>query len=334
MKTAQLKNPLPAGQPDNGNGAMDQEKKEYIPEYFSKNPLLKSLFTDVKRGKITYRYLYRETGYSKATLSLVFRGKYTGDLQKVVQKLIKAAEDYYSRGDLVKIRALVNIRKLCQEAWENFEINSVYGPAGSGKTEGLKSYFQENHENTIFITIWESDTAKEVVDKIADELDISFNYESISKRIHRICTQLRVAPKLIIVDEADNGNVKILNCLRQIWDEAECGMVFSGNLKLKQMMTRGEGLMQNLSYLYRRITKVLRIDSLELGDAQKLLERYPNVDISEACIKEVTKMCKNHGETDRFCKIMDAAIEQAEYNLREKVDDEVVLFAAKSMLWG
>ncbi|HPG42135.1 MAG TPA: AAA family ATPase [bacterium] len=320
----------------NGNGSARVGSNgggEFMPEYFSENETLKNLWTDVKRGKIKLTYLSRQTGNNKGTLSQVFNGKYAGDTKKIVGKLELAAAEYYKRGDLVKIRTYVNVRKLCTDAWEGFQINAAYGAAGSGKTEALKS-FVNDYEFAIYVKIWDSDNSKEVLDKIMVELDLEPARESLSRRIQRISDKLKREPRLMIVDEADNSSIKVLNCLRQIWDDCNCGIILSGNMKLKWLMTRGDSGSQNLSYLYRRITKVLPLEGLQYGDAKLLLERYDQIDISDSCIRELIKMVKNNGETDRFCKIMDAAIEQAEYNKVTTVNDAVVMQAAKTMLWG
>jgi hypothetical protein len=317
----------------NGKSANGTGNGEFMPDYFQGNDILKNLWTDVKRGKIKLTYLFRQTGFSKGTLSQVFNGKYAGDTKKILGKLELAAAEYYRRGDLVKIRTFVNIRKLCNDAWENYQINAVYGAAGSGKTEALKS-FTNDHEFAIYIKVWDSDNSKEVLDKIMVELDLEPARESLSRRIQRISDKLKRDPKLIIVDEADNSSVKVLNALRQVWDDCNCGIILSGNMKLKWLMTRGDSGNQNLSYLYRRITKVLALEGLQYSDAAMLLERYEQIDVSESCVRDLLKMVKNNGETDRFCKIMDAAIEQAEWNKVATVNDAVVMQAAKTMLWG
>lgn len=321
-------------QEDGGNGATEYKESEYIPDYFDGSETLRNLYADVRRGKIKYRFLAHKTGYSKGTLSGVFNGTYSGKIEEIIRRLEKAAEEYYDRGDLVKTRNFTDLRALCRLSWENLDINAAYGPAGCGKTEALKSYWQENIDTCIYLPIWESDTAKEVVNKIAYELGIQFGRESLSERITRITKQLRLKPRLILVDEADQAKVKILNLLRQIWDEGDCGMVIAGNLKLKYIMTRSEDMLQNLSYLYRRISTVLKLQNTTLSDARLLTEKYPAVTLTENGLKELVRTVKENGEIDRLCKIFDAAIEQAEYNRVEVVNDEVVFHAASTMLWS
>lgn len=210
-------------------------------------------------------------GYSDATISTLFRGKFEGSLENVVEKIVRffKIEDERStsrRLPFIETSLTRRIWKVCANALEFQKIGFIFGDQQIGKTAALKAYRDaHNHGSTIYVRMPTGGAMGNFLIELARELRIGENYS---------VTRLRERVKgafddrmLLIVDEAhacikEHGrsqrSVETIDFIREIFDEKECGVVICATNVFRDAMDTGN--------LYRilRQTKRRRLCSLQL----------------------------------------------------------------------
>lgn len=252
----------------------------------------------------TQQQIAREMMLSPTLLSLFLSGTYQGNNEEVAQTIIKYLQ---FRKTLVQN---IEAPKFCEElrnakqvlfaasyAHYNHDIAIVYGGAGAGKTTALKHY-QEENTGVVFVTANASSrTAKAAFNLI---------FQAIGKRqtgsefqmMQTLVSFFKGRNSLIIFDEADHFNVRALQAIRNLNDEAGVGILFSGNDIIKLQMY-GRGSMQ-YDQLRTRVGVSKKVDNNYTIDEMKAL--FPN--LSADCVKHLKKIaCEESLRTavKRYC---------------------------------
>ena len=190
--------------------------------------------------------------YDAAALSLVFRGKYTANLDTIVKEMndfLTLAEKRASGQKLNFIETALTRRiwSVCSAALEFQRIAFIFGDTQIGKTEALKAYARaHNHGSTIYVSVPTQPTVYLFMGELARALRIS-SQQRVSDLRRRIMDSFDDR-MLLIIDEAhrctpENGRgtytIQVIEFIRELFDERKCGVVISATNVFRKAMDDG-----------------------------------------------------------------------------------------------
>ena len=145
-----------------------------------------------------------------------------------------------------------DVHTVCQYSHVNRDIGLVYGEAGMGKTYALREY-QRAHPDTILLRCnpsWK--TPQAMLEAVLLEVGRKVRgMNALHRHIRELVGALEETGRLVILDEAQFLGTRSLEVVRTLHDEAEVGIVLSGNLDVYSQM-HGEG-MASFAQLFSRV---------------------------------------------------------------------------------
>lgn len=213
-------------------------------------------------------------GYSDATISTLFRGKFEGSVDNVFQAIERFFKLEDERGQsrklpFIKTDLTNRIWKVCAQALEFQKIAFIFGDYQIGKTEALIAYKEaHNHGSTVYVRMPTGGSLCNFLVALARELRIGTNLSIV-----RLRERIKAAfddRMLLIVDEAhacirEHGrsqrSVESIDFIREIFDEKKCGVVICATNIFRDAMNTGN-LFQILGQTKRR-----RLCSLQLPNS-------------------------------------------------------------------
>lgn len=136
---------------------------------------------------------------------------------------------------------------LCDEllgASYGVEMAAVVGRAGRGKTTAAERIYAQN-DNTVYVLYHEAWSFSELL------REITFRLCGTRPRFRQTCfemiqTELGSRRRIIMVDEADRMNLKVLNVLRNLHDVCHTPVLLIGEEDLKNKLGRERRLISRL----------------------------------------------------------------------------------------
>lgn len=177
----------------------------------------------------------------------------------------------------------------------------VYGDHGIGKTQTLLWWATKN--DAIYIRANNDITQNGLLKIIMEELDIK-PYFSMQDNFNTILKQLRVDPKIIIVDEVDYliGYKNAIEILRDIQDNTGSPIILSGMAFVDKKISR-------LKHFEDRLFKKLRFEHYNEEDLRDILNQITDLEfsddhnnISRNTHKSVPKNCSDFGTVRKTSK--------------------------------
>ncbi len=133
-------------------------------------------------------------------------------------------------GDVVWTPSLRICLDVFNSAFLKLEMHAVEGRAGSGKTFAL-NYYEPQNSATVRIIASNVMTSKDLLRTIFAAVG-GEAYHTVNEFtfLNRLKERLRLQARLIIIDEADKLKPKMLQLLREIYDDLQsnCGIVLLG----------------------------------------------------------------------------------------------------------
>jgi DNA transposition AAA+ family ATPase len=202
--------------------------------------------------------------YSPAVVTLLFRGKYSGDIGAVVKEVEEFFEllDKRAQGQkltFIHTELTRRIWRVCEASLEFQKIAFVFGDMQIGKTEALKAYAAaHNHGSTIYVSMPTGGALGPFLNRMADVLRIPQNLNT-NKLRERIINSFDDR-MLLIVDECHRcireGStsvhpVQTIEFIRELFDERQCGLVLCATNVFRDAMESG-GVSKILRQIKRR----------------------------------------------------------------------------------
>ncbi|NMW18067.1 MAG: AAA family ATPase [Chlorobiaceae bacterium] len=239
---------------------------------------VRRLVEAVSSNGVTRKFIAEEAGYSGAALSSWMAGRYTktgedktfevalrSALERILQKRFfsgnKSARKFRRVATSVS-EAVFLAAKTCQNQGL---MGLLTGVGGRGKTTAAEMYAASN-TNVIYVRTSPFMTRKQLMTAISVPCDVQ--EKSAYEMLVKICEKLQQAKSLVIIDEAENLSLDLLDAVRQINDWAGAGLLFIGQENFYTMLARAR---KSHEYLVDRFKLRMRVADLGLTDVQYLV---------------------------------------------------------------
>ena len=247
-------------------------------------------------------YSFDQTGalveYSGATLSRLFAGKYEGALDKVVSQINSYLELEAERAKMKSDRFIENsiwtkVNSLCNFAITRNAIVRLVGPSQIGKTHCLKEYMRRSNKQVCYARIPAAPTMKLAVAAFADAVGVgsSLRVDEARQRVAKAVGR----NTLLIVDElhelvmsgGKGTAMKVVEWIREIWDNSGCGMVLCGTRSLEDDLINDARMKGWLVQIDQRCQRVMNLPNRIPHEDIELAAKAYGIGGSTACVENI-----------------------------------------------
>ncbi|GAL29693.1 conserved protein of unknown function [Vibrio variabilis] len=177
-------------------------------------------------------------------------------------------------------------RRCCNTVRADRTIGAFTGIVGTGKTFGLKHYASHN-ANTYYLRGRQSMNTPTLINRLVKLTGTHANTRApLDDKINAVVEALIDTDSLLIIDEAENISDTALKSVRDIFDEAEVGVVLAGTERLldKVMPTHSvfHQIGSRITYSPVTITGITKRDT-----EQMIIAAFPNADIDDALVNAI-----------------------------------------------
>jgi len=273
-----------------------------------------------------------EIGYTAPVISSYLANKYTGDVEKLEDAVIRwIARQEQARArkrvPLVETDHLVQITNAIALAHSEADIALIVDDAGTGKSTAARYYAEQNPRTTILVDVVRGMTARSLTQELARCLGIDSYRVPQQALVQNIASALADRAMVVILDEADYLKNDALEFSRRLVNDlGHSGLVLMG-------LPRLTGTIQNLKNDHRqlesRIGVYLPLVGLTKKDARKIAETvWPALDA------EALDAMYRISRTDvrQFVKVIERSQSTMALNKLDKVSVEVIESAARMVI--
>ena len=208
-----------------------------------------------------------------STLSQWLSNTYPGTVSEITGKVKSYLSLQSEREKNPRFHLNFTVTSVVKTIWEiadrchqDCKLGAVYGNPGFGKTEGIKGYMKK-HSDSIFIETnpgWKRRTVMRML-----HMKLGMNGEGYVDDIELDCiNRLMDTGRLVIIDEAENLDSKILNSLRRIHDHAHVGMLMVGTSALVHNL---RGKHRAFGQLHSRAFRSVELKPVSLKDIELII---------------------------------------------------------------
>lgn len=233
-----------------------------------------SLQAFMDRHHFSQAKVARMLGVSSSVISQFLKGTYSGDVAKLVGKVVDLINTVDRRTRQIRKRPFIQTSVAKRIATvikqtrafssdDEGAISLVVGDSGHGKSVCLREYAEAN-KNTIYITLDDAMNSTRVFSEIAKKLGIDSS-GSMDNVTRRIIDDLQNRETVVMIDEASALSVKQLSQLRTvIVDRSNCPLILSGNCDLLKtvMQPKTRRGFESLDQFRSRLIYILNLDVL------------------------------------------------------------------------
>ncbi|OCG27210.1 DNA transposition protein [Gilliamella sp. HK2] len=226
-----------------------------------------------------YSAIAKQSDVSPTALSQFMNDSYSGDNQKIADKLTVWLDNKKKANNLKTAPSFVETptSKKIFNALDYAKIAGcfvvVYGNSGVGKTNAITEYARQ--PNTWLITVRPS-SAKllECLYDIACALDIDYAPKRLGTLSSAICKKMRETKGLLIIDEADHLPYDALEEIRLIQEMTGVGVVLCGNHQIYSKLSGNGSRKTDFARLFSRIAKKVAILNTTEGDVDAIADAW------------------------------------------------------------
>lgn len=199
----------------------------------------------------------KQIGVSGAALSQWLHNKYNADPAELERKVLGWIERNAELQEMPEESLFVStvetsvFRKVTgaiRHAHLKGKIAMVTAHSGSGKTRAIANYVN-SHPGAIHIECHHSFPVRAVLQEIARAAGLEIKGD-IHSMLMAVSEKLRGSQKVIILDESEHLQAKVLDVVRRIWDFAGVGIVYVG---LPRFAATVRSLKAEYIYIYNRV---------------------------------------------------------------------------------
>jgi DNA transposition AAA+ family ATPase len=195
--------------------------------------------------------LAKQTGISTTTLHRLFRGEYGADEATACAKLARSRESFRESSDnpdFIETSLAKRMFAIFDKTRALRNVSILWGPMGIGKTEIIREYYRQNNSGrTAWVRFPTGATFAFFVSHIASSIGVASRGKSVFEQRQKIIRILSAGQRLLIIDELHQAflttrtdtAVKCCEFLREISDEAACGLSLVGTEVLEEHVFRG-----------------------------------------------------------------------------------------------
>jgi len=191
--------------------------------------------------------------FSPTSLSLVFRGKYGGKLDNIVEEIesfftLEEKRKHSRKLDFIKKDLSNSIWNICDLAREFQRIGFIFGDGQVGKSTALEEYTaRNNHGSTIYVSMPTGGARGDFLNRLATKLRIGTQtrYYDLRRRIIESFDDRM----LFIIDEGHQAIpqkgvnspmcIQSIEFIREIFNESKCGVVICATNVFEKAMEDG-----------------------------------------------------------------------------------------------
>lgn len=201
----------------------------------------------------------------------------------------------------VKTGNYIEFEGICSEL-EQVEVGPsmgmVIGKAGRGKTEAARYYAVNS--SAIYIRTLPTMTARGVLSEIAYEMSGVKPYRT-QEIVEHIVDEMGKSKRLVIIDEADLLDIKVVETLRGINEKANCPVLLVGEeILAKKVSSR--------TRIASRIRIKMNFEPIQQADIRAFLKESLFLEVSSEVVNKFQK--KSGGDWRPFVKMV-ADVERA-----------------------
>lgn len=284
--------------------------------------LVEWLFLHGKQKGLSFDAVGKQIGYSAATVSRLFAGKYEGAVGDVVEAIRRfqhlASERAKMTSDtFVETSLWETVRAGCNQALICNAPVFISGPSQMGKTKSLLEYQRRAKSNVIYCYLPAAPSFKLFVEYVAEACGVnpSLRTDDLRRRVPGALNP----QTLFIVDEAhklalSSGKTTIIcmEWLREIFDRSQCGLVVCGTEAIDNELMSHAARRAWLNQFAQRAHRLIRLPK-RIPDSDLALTAatygFPPPDAHAAnilatismshlcaCLKMTATVAKNRGE--------------------------------------
>lgn len=275
----------------------------------------KALREFMQARSYTQKAIADRIGVSDTAISLFLKGKYEGDVPKLIKKVVDLINAVTSRERRIRNKPYIETTvakaigdlitqtiSFSQEGGEG-KIGIVVGDGGHGKSVCLQEYAKA-HQNAIYIEMHAAMTSKSLFARIACHERVKEGDDgSLDSIAERLISNLRPREVVIIIDEASGVTVKQLDQLRTVLVvSAKCPLILAGNQHLATTVTQDTSRrgFETLDQFTSRLMKIMDLDAMTaekdggglytVEDIRKLYQ-YGGIRLTPDAIKALRRIC-------------------------------------------
>jgi len=225
-------------------------------------------------------------GASRGTLSLFLDNKYKGTNDTIAQKLISWLSLRTHRQEIaipeeqwIETPTAQSIWVTIEYAHTNCKIAAIYGTPGVGKTMTCAKYVANSKESAAWLvraTVAE-DSLIGIFTKIARVLGITAPSTRKPELYQELLNRLVDSKGVLIIDEVQRLSFKVLDAVRDLFDEAGIGLVLCGDIESYARLINRRNAVK-CAPLTSRIGKQVEITSVNAEDLAMVLDHWAVTD--------------------------------------------------------
>lgn len=248
--------------------------------------LLVWLFVHGKERGLSFEGVSKLVGYSSATVSRIFAGKYSGSMEDVVDAVrgyrhLVAEREKMSNDKFIETSVWTKVRAVCDLALTRSSPVRIVGPSQIGKTHSMLEYKRRARFNVFYCRVPAAPTFRNFMEAIAEAcaVNVSLRTDELRRRIPGALNR----QTLLMVDElhelalsAGKGTaMKCMEWLREVWDHSRCGLVVCGTRSMEDDLINGAGLKGWLDQFDQRCIRKLALpNALPADDVALAAQAY------------------------------------------------------------
>jgi len=219
----------------------------------------------------------KRIGCAASTLSQIVSGTYPSDPSRFIRTMAaildraEGESKTCQRPPVVLTSIVEEVHAILDDCLNGHRMAFICGRSGVGKTVAVELFAEQHPIDTVLITCSKGCRDADLLRRIADHLELPWQ-GTLTEMFDKLASALITGGKpLLVVDECDFLGHS-LHIIRQLHDQADCGLVLVGTaaflplLKRHRTGTEGQAL--------GRITHFVNLDRIVEDDARAILAPF------------------------------------------------------------